>query len=108
MLNRKATDAATGIALDGYEIHMGRTIGPATAKAMVKLDDTPDGACSADGRVRGCYLHGLFATDEWRVDYLRNIGIDVPATDYRAGVQSALDELADALEDVGDPAIFDL
>ena len=108
VLNRKATDSATGIALDGYEIHMGRTIGPATAKAMVKLDDTPDGACSADGRVRGCYLHGLFATDEWRVDYLRSVGIDVPATDYRAGVQSALDELADALEDVIDPAIFEL
>ncbi|MEN0041149.1 MAG: cobyric acid synthase, partial [Pseudomonadota bacterium] len=108
VLNRKATDASGGAPLDGYEIHMGRTTGADTNKPLIHLDGVPDGASSEDGRVRGCYLHGLFATDEWRVAYLRGIGINVPSANYRANVQTALDELADALEDVVDPAIFDL
>jgi adenosylcobyric acid synthase len=53
------------------------------------------GAISADGRVQGCYLHGLFADDTYRRDYLKGLnarlGVDLS---YAQGVEEALDELA--------------
>ena len=104
--NRSATDAATGLPLAGYEIHMGRTHGPDTANPCVYIDGQPDGAVR--GRVRGSYLHGLFAADEWRAAYLRSLGIDAPAFGYEARVDAALDALADHLEGCVDPAIFQL
>ncbi|HUN49800.1 MAG TPA: cobyric acid synthase [Candidatus Sulfotelmatobacter sp.] len=83
----------------GYEIHMGRTAGPDTARPMLLLDGVPDGAVSADGRVMGCYLHGLFAADEFRHRFLdrlrprRRSGII-----YEASVDATLDRLADHLK----------
>ncbi len=106
--NRMARDAQTGVALDGYEIHMGRTHGPACDNPMIHLDGTPDGAVSANSHVQGCYLHGLFTTDRWRVSFLRSMGINAPDFDYRQTVQAALDEVANQLEAVVDPAIFEV
>ncbi|MEL7228778.1 MAG: cobyric acid synthase [Pseudomonadota bacterium] len=108
VMNRQATDARHGEALDGYEIHMGRTTGQDTARPVVYLDGVPDGAMDASGRVQGCYLHGLFATDHWRRRYLESLGIASQVRDYRAGVDDALEALADHLERVVDPAIFSL
>lgn len=61
-----------GEVLEGYEIHMGRTaLGPA-ARPWLTLErfggggTHPDGAVSADGRVLGTYLHGLFDNDGFR------------------------------------------
>ncbi|MDD9911083.1 MAG: cobyric acid synthase [Ahrensia sp.] len=108
VLNRRASDVASGLPLSGYEIHMGRTGGPDCARPMIRLDGEPDGAVSRDGRVRGCYLHGLFASDDWRRNYLASLGIEGSQQSYRAQLEAALDELADQLEAVVDPAIFDL
>ena len=48
----------------GYEIHIGTTSGPDTARPLVRFDDgRTDGAISASGQVSGCYVHGLFADD---------------------------------------------
>lgn len=88
-----------GCALDGYEIHMGRTEGPDCARAMVKLDGRYDGAISPGGNVRGCYLHGLFSSDDYRRDLLQQSGFtaqtEIP---YRDSVEAALDELAEGME----------
>jgi len=108
VLNRQAVDAETQIPLSGYEIHMGRTSGPDTERPMIHLDGRGDGAISSDGRVRGSYLHGLFASDRWRRHYLGGIGIDGSDLNYREAVEHALDDLADQLEQVIDPAIFDI
>lgn len=79
-------------------MHMGITDGPDRRRPWLMLDGTgPDGAVSANGLVRGCYLHGLFAADAFR---RRLLGLEKGDTmlDYAAGVEAALDALADQLE----------
>ena len=53
---------------------------------------------SPDGRVRGCYLHGMFAADGFRAAFLRELGMDLPQSAYAAGVEDVLDRLAAHLE----------
>ena len=47
-------------AVAGYEIHMGRSHGVATARPAFHLAERPEGARSPDDLVLGTYLHGLF------------------------------------------------
>ncbi len=108
VLNRTAKDAVTGQELSGYEIHMGRTTGVDASRPMVSFDGSPDGAVSTNGRVRGTYLHGLFANDEWRAAYLREVGIETNGMNYREAVNDALDALADHLEQVVSDKIFEI
>ncbi|MEW5726762.1 MAG: cobyric acid synthase [Pseudomonadota bacterium] len=77
----------------GYEMHMGRTTGPDTRRPMLELETGPDGARSADGRIMGCYLHGLFASDSFRHALLGGSGVD-----YEARVEAVLDDLAEHME----------
>lgn len=86
------------VALSGYEIHIGRTSGPDCARPMIVSDNGPDGAVSADGRVRGCYLHGLFEADAYRTQLLSEFGVSGGAGSFRQSVEAALDELADHIE----------
>lgn len=97
------TCALSGASVRGYEIHMGKTHGPDTKRAMVDLDGKPCGARSADGRVEGTYVHGLFASDTYRQAWLtRAGGASDGALDYDAAVDKALDALADGLEEALD------
>lgn len=80
--------------LRGYEMHMGTTTGPDTARPLLHIDGRGEGAVSADGRVAGCYVHGLFAADDWRRWY---VGVDSAVT-YEAMVEGVLDRLAQHLE----------
>ncbi|TNJ48558.1 cobyric acid synthase [Phaeobacter sp. B1627] len=83
--------------VDGYEIHMGQTTGPDCAGAWLTLEGRDEGAVSADGRVRGSYLHGLFTSDAFRAGFLAELGHKASAQ-YGAGVDDTLDALADHLE----------
>lgn len=94
----RARHLATGAELDGYEIHIGRTHGPDCARPMVKIDGRPEGARSADGRIEGLYLHGLFAADEFRTAWIGNFGVETSAYGYGAAVEETLDALAQHLE----------
>lgn len=87
---------ALGQEVTGYEIHMGRTSGPDCARPFAHIPRA-DGAISADGRVSGTYLHGLFADDGFRAAWLARLGV-ASAPGYAAGVQQALDDLAAHLE----------
>ncbi len=83
--------------VSGYEIHMGRTEGPDCARAWLEVQGRPEGAASANGRILGSYLHGIFSSDAFRAQYLS--GLDVTSeTAYEDGVEQALDDLADHLE----------
>ncbi|MEO3991239.1 cobyric acid synthase [Pseudocitrobacter cyperus] len=60
--------AVSGMAIAGYEIHMGTTTRRAHCKAGLSLQrqdgsTLEDGAVSDDGLVFGTYLHGLFDCD---------------------------------------------
>jgi len=93
------TDRATGEAIAGYEMHVGATSGPGTARPMLELAGRPDGAVSRDGRVMGCYVHGLFARDAFRAAFLASLraGRRNPGVVYEATVEAALDSLSDHL-----------
>ncbi len=100
---REAVYMPAGVALQGYEIHLGTTEGADCARAFLSLGGRDEGAASADGRVRGCYLHGLFASDDFRAAYLGEIagganGGRAGALAYEAGVEATLDRLAAHLE----------
>ena len=94
-----AGEAVCGGAFTGYEIHMGRTDGPDCARPLHRLSDgRPDGARSADGRVAGTYVHGLFCSDGHRGDWLRGFGAASGIASHDALVDRTLDELAGHLE----------
>ena len=93
------TCARSGAPLAGYEIHMGETTGPDTARPFARIEGRADGAVSADGRIEGCYVHGLFAGDAFRSRWLQGARAGAQSTlAYEPAVEQALDELADGLE----------
>ncbi|MEZ5733713.1 MAG: cobyric acid synthase, partial [Paracoccaceae bacterium] len=93
----RATHVASGAAMTGYEIHIGRTDGPDRARPFVMVDGRPEGAISADGRITGSYLHGMFADDGFRAAYLAALGAGSSVV-YGPSIDQTLDALADHLE----------
>ena len=92
-----ARHAATDTAFHGYEIHIGRSDGPDRARPFAFVGDSPEGAISADGRVMGSYLHGMFRDDGFRAAWLDGFGVAASAS-YDATVETTLEALADHLE----------
>ncbi|PVE20251.1 cobyric acid synthase CobQ, partial [Microvirga sp. KLBC 81] len=88
------------IPLSGYEMHVGETSRQsASVQAFAQLEDGRlDGAVSADGRVAGTYVHGLFANDRQRARWLRLLGAEASDLVYEALVDDILDRFADHLE----------
>ena len=85
-------------ALTGYEMHVGVTSGPSLARPFLHLDgEGPHGACSADGRIMGGYVHGLFAAGGFRAAFLGQLGATSEALDHGARVDRALDDIAEEL-----------
>lgn len=93
------THIASGEPLQGYEIHIGETDGPDRTRAWIEMEDRGEGAQSADGKVRGCYIHGLFAADGFRQAMLKELGAPMSTVNYGQGVEEALDALADHMEE---------
>ncbi len=92
-------DLITGCDIAGYEMHIGVTTGPACAQALLDLGGRLDGAASADGRVMGCYVHGLFAADKFRHAFLNRLRQrDASGLAYQTLVDDVLDRLADHLD----------
>jgi adenosylcobyric acid synthase len=99
LVEASGIECASGAPVRGYEMHVGRTVGAGAARPMLRLGDRPDGAVSADGRVAGCHLHGIFASDGFRRAFLARLGgAGDPGLDYERRVEAALDRLADHLE----------
>ena len=88
----------TGMPVRGYEMHLGNTTGPGLDRPMLRLASGVDGCVSHDGRVAGCYLHGLFASDPFRRAFLKALGADTGEVAYEQQIETTLDALADHLE----------
>jgi adenosylcobyric acid synthase len=80
--------------LHGYEMHMGETKGADCVRPLVRMaDDRADGARSADGRVSGSYIHGIFIDDAQRSAWLARLGGFDSTRHHAAEVEAVLDEL---------------
>ncbi|TAJ70760.1 MAG: cobyric acid synthase [Phenylobacterium sp.] len=93
---RPVTGQLNGADFHGYEMHVGRTTG-AERPFLTLAGGGGDGARSADGRIAGCYVHGLFAAASARAAFLAELGATSRVGDYDAIVDAALDEIAEAL-----------
>jgi len=83
----------------GYEMHVGQTTGAGALRPMLRFaDGATDGGVSADGRIAGCYVHGLFGVTEARAAVVAAIGAAPSLDDHNARVDAALDEIAEELE----------
>ena len=104
-LNKRVTPsmgacAHTGVLINGYEIHIGSTNGPDTDRPFAYIDDLPDGACSANGKVEGTYLHGAFTNDAFRRAWLDRAGTRIGENvNYGESIERALNALADGIEE---------
>ncbi len=67
-------EIGSDLPVTGYEIHLGCTTGPGTARPWLRIEGDADGAVSADGRIRGSYVHGLFQSDAFRRAFLARLG----------------------------------
>jgi adenosylcobyric acid synthase len=94
-LERVTGTTADGTAFAGYEMHMGVTTGADCARPFASLaDGSRDGATSVDGRVIGTYVHGLFADDRQRTQWLGRLDAGPSQVVYDALVEQTLDRLA--------------
>ena len=95
LIEQMGTENASGEEVRGYEMHIGKTEGPDTARPWITLaDGRPEGAISGDGRVFASYLHGIFTADQFRRRFLERVGYVSNYTMYEASVEDTLNELA--------------
>jgi len=95
-----AVEAVTDLKVEGYEMHLGLTEGPARHTPWLHLSDgREDGAVSPSGQVMGTYVHGLFSGDDFRHDFLKRLDEQrSKGVNYEQDIERALDDLADHLE----------
>ncbi|HZG81409.1 MAG TPA: cobyric acid synthase [Brevibacillus sp.] len=68
--------AGEQIELEGYEIHMGRSVFEQNDTAFIQLENGTDGYCDAQEKRIGTYFHGLFHNDEFRTLLLNKLRVD--------------------------------
>lgn len=95
--------ACTGQPVQGYEIHMGRSEGASPWLELTERSgravSVPDGSITDDGRVWGCYLHGLFDNQGLRRAWLSSLGWQADAaTETSQDMDASLNRLADIVE----------
>jgi adenosylcobyric acid synthase len=90
--------------VSGYEIHSGETQTQSSWLEIVYRNGgqvkIADGSVSPDGKIWGCYLHGIFVNDEFRHAWLESIGWqnDGRMSSQIESFTQSLDALADAVE----------
>lgn len=81
----------------GYEIHMGISTGTGLTNPAFHIHGRPEGARSADDRILGTYLHGIFDTPQACNALLRWAGLETRTlVDLSQLREQSLDRIADA------------
>ena len=89
----------TGITLEGYEIHHGRTTVDGTAQVWLSDEDDPTRVLGVrEGSVAGTYLHGLFTNDAFREAWLGTVGSDEDVGSWDTRMAATFEALADSVE----------
>lgn len=97
--NVSGTLSLDGTALHGYEIHAGRSAGPALERPATFLADWPDGAISADDQILGTYVHGIFDSPAACDALLAWAGLrEAASPDIGALREASIERLADTIE----------
>lgn len=92
-----------GARFAGYEIHAGvTTVDPEVAPLLRFVDGTGDGAVATNGRIAGCYVHGLFDQPAARAHVIEQLGATSDGHDRSEAIDQALDAIAATLEQVLD------
>ncbi|MEM7651640.1 MAG: cobyric acid synthase [Pseudomonadota bacterium] len=98
-------DHQSGLPITGYEIHIGLTEGPDCARPWLSIADNNaerlEGAMDRTGRIRGCYVHGMFGEDAFRSAFLEALSghHQGQTLSYSDSVEATLDVLAAHLEE---------
>lgn len=91
----------TGTSLTGYEIHMGQTVTDTSWLTIQQRNGNTanilDGSISQDGKIWGCYMHGIFDNVAFRRAWLKSLGWKETATDAPS-LDDAFNRLADVVE----------
>lgn len=94
-----ALHCENNIELTGYEMHLGETSGPDCQTPFARIRTRDEGARASDGQIAGTYLHGIFASDDFRRAYLAGLGLKTQNISYRGLIEKTLDDLASHLEE---------
>jgi adenosylcobyric acid synthase len=78
-------------------MHMGVTSGAGLDRPFARIGNAADGAVSPDSTVMGTYLHGVFAADAFRRNFIGS-ATATSTLNYEAIVDATLDALAAHLE----------
>lgn len=102
-----AFDGETGAGkVDGYEIHMGVSRGPALERRAFTIAGRAEGTVSADGQILGTYLHGLFDHPDACSGLLRWAGLQSDHVVDTAQLRDAsLDRIAQTVEGLVDKLV---
>lgn len=106
-----AFSALSGVKLEGYEIHMGRTRPVENCKPLASLDTGEKDGFQKEN-VYGTYLHGFFDSAACREALFsalcgkKGIAAKMPAVDWRAYKENQYDLLAQAVRDNLDMAMI--
>jgi adenosylcobyric acid synthase len=86
--------------IEGYEIHMGVSRGPAMERPATWIDGAAEGAQSADDQVLATYVHGVFDHPRALAAILDWAGLPgARAVDLNLAREASLDRLADCIEE---------
>jgi adenosylcobyric acid synthase len=88
---------SSGAEISGYEMHIGKTFGPDCENPLLMIDGKGSGAVGKNNKILGCYLHGMFASDTFRSEFLQDLNSTSVLSDYQGSVNNTLDELAEYL-----------
>ena len=89
-----------GVAVDGYEIHIGRTQVRDSNRPFMEMDGAPEGSVAAHIPVAGTHIHGLLERSEPRHVVLRTLA-QSRGFEWRRGAGPTADPydlLADVIE----------